>query len=1313
MVVKSQMHLDVWREALRAQESGASEEGEEGTTANNSTNGSSGGAGAGASGTEGAGATAAVPTTVPTVTALEWDAAGERVFSGDDQGTICATTVPSARSLVKSPLFGAAVLLRMPLPLVQLCYSPHGAALLLASDTAKTVVVDLATARSTQIGRQLRNGPLGACFHPARADVALLARPNLRIWEAAVAAARVCKTIKFDQAAAAPDALRTLGRLVCCGSLVVSYARDGIAVLDPDKPALLESITGPAAVEGVAVVQATHDLYVLTEGGTVQRLYQRQPLPPPPPPVAAPTEDKEEKKEEVKKQEEAAKQPEDTPAVPVPEEHAATAITESTTAQPESTAAAEPASVAASETETTAVPQESAEQPQTSEPMEPAEPVEPMEPIHVLVAVAEEAQPQTPQTPQPQQPQPQGDKEEEDSRRESESAARETAQRSQTVPVPASSDEGAEAPPPLAVSPSLHTLTYETSISKILPLGDEIVPIKRRRGGKKRRSVQVAAADTPAATPRAVQTPTAAEPLTPGDHSPLIPPITVPAAAAEPLPSPSVAGSLPVLESAAAPSLQDEGGLLGAEGEPQASPVVTPRVVRGEHAGDDKPGSSSSSSSSSSSFSRSLSFMKKKMTGTMKELAKRPGRSKARHAGAAPASDSPLNFSTPRTPQPGAHTDLFPHHSDQEDGATSAPETAPETTAAPAVLPPEESDRALPFRELTARVFRLVHGTEEEEEEEEVGEGRSVVRQWLALWLHRAGTADLAELQHEPGADTADAELQLLTSTCFDLGISGDDNGNDSNYDKTRTETESEATTEADGSGHEQRMERMLERYGRWLPLSRCFARASEWRSARCCRRAVALAPQFHAGYGDVARAVRARDFAGAAARLRLAGDACLFLAAVPLLDELDHAQTVRLAVAMHPAVTAWHVAHVLAAPAFYRDYLPQYLAAHGTPDTDAPLYVELARMLLADDEAHVPPPDAAGAAGAAGAPAPGHGTWKNGAELLALLDTFEGDPDTQTQLGAEFRRAGFWPGVLALHTARGETGAALALVLAMDDAARLRTLMAHCRDTALWHTAVQHVVDRDNNSSSKSSEGNEGNSNEGGHEITLTLLVESMLDVLGAQATAEVLAAVPGCAEQLPAAALQSVLRVGKLSLVDERALVRQLLSTVDGYLWARRSRVCSAALGTVLAGVADAGADAGARLAALPFVAARTAAAGQRALGPAFDMQRPMRVFHDENETGHWGAACCLGVAPGAAHPHAQDVCAFCALPLLAPVAPSTATAGSGLSPARAPPQRNIAVMPGCGHAFHQACLAGTDGCIVCLRRNMSRTVVHRHPL
>ena len=486
-------------------------------------------------------------------------------------------------------------------------------------------------------------------------------------------------------------------------------------------------------------------------------------------------------------------------------------------------------------------------------------------------------------------------------------------------------------------------------------------------------------------------------------------------------------------------------------------------------------------------------------------------------------------------------------------------------------------------------------------------------------------------------------------------------------------------------------MERLLERYGRWLPLSRCFARASAWHSAACCRRAAALVPQFHPGYGDVARAVRAHDFGGAAARLRLADDACLFVGALPLLDALDHAQTVRLAVAMHPTVTAWHVAHVVGAPAFYRDYLPQYLAAHGSPAADAALYVALARMLLADEPgcasafaAHATDEDAQPCRGA------GRTAWKNGAALLALLDTFRGDPDTQAQLGAAFRRAGFWPGVLALHTARGETGAALALVLALDDAERLRTLMARCRDTALWHTAVQHVVDRDSSSSSENSSESDKN------EITLTVLVESMLDVLGARETAEVLAGVRGCAEQLPAAALQSILRVGKLSLVDERALVRQFLSTVDSYLWARRSRVCSAQLGTVLACEADEGAGAAARLAALPFVAARADAAGHRTLCPAFDMQRPMRVFHDENETGHWGAACVLGAAPSAAHPHAQHVCAFCALPLLAP------------DPAA--PQRNIAVMPGCGHAFHHACLAGTDGCIVCLKHNMSRSIVRR---
>ena len=208
---------------------------------------------------------------------------------------------------------------------------------------------------------------------------------------------------------------------------------------------------------------------------------------------------------------------------------------------------------------------------------------------------------------------------------------------------------------------------------------------------------------------------------------------------------------------------------------------------------------------------------------------------------------------------------------------------------------------------------------------------------------------------------------------------------------------------------------------------------------------------------------------------------------------------------------------------------------------------------------------------------------------------------------------------------------------------------------------------------------------------------------------TVEVLAGVPGCAEQLPPAALRSVLRVGKLSLVDERALVRQLLSTVDSYLWARRSRVCSAPLGAVLADEADPSPTAAARLAARPFVAETSADAGADGsagasggrgvvLRPGFEMRRPMRVFYDENETGHWGAACCLGAVPSAAHPAAQQLCAFCALPLLAP-------AGT--------PQRNVAVMPGCGHAFHQACLAGTDACVVCLQHSMSRSVLHRHPL
>ena len=181
--------------------------------------------------------------------------------------------------------------------------------------------------------------------------------------------------------------------------------------------------------------------------------------------------------------------------------------------------------------------------------------------------------------------------------------------------------------------------------------------------------------------------------------------------------------------------------------------------------------------------------------------------------------------------------------------------------------------------------------------------------------------------------------------------------------------------------------------------------------------------------------------------------------------------------------------------------------------------------------------------------------------------------------------------------------------------------------------------------------------------------------------------------------------MRVGKLCLVDEKAQVCHFLSTVAGYLWQRRSRLCNAQLGTVISYEADESPEAGSILRSLPFVDNQEQSTA-RPSRLSFEMHCPQQRFYDENEIGHWGVACTISSDPKASS-SAQHLCAFCSLPLLD--AASVDQQPLILS-RRLNQHPNIIVLPHCGHAYHESCFVGTEGCILCLKNNLSRSVTRK---
>jgi len=622
-----------------------------------------------------------------------------------------------------------------------------------------------------------------------------------------------------------------------------------------------------------------------------------------------------------------------------------------------------------------------------------------------------------------------------------------------------------------------------------------------------------------------------------------------------------------------------------------------------------------------------LSSMRKKMSGTMKDL-KLPSIGKSKH-----------------TSEGSMSSEIFAAATQQQD--------LMEVMNAG----PTPADEEISLADLTTKVFKFVkQGTSAD---------GNVMQKWLCLWLQRALVSDLSELMKKRNSDD-ECEVQVLANKCFELRISTSEGSDDC-------------------------WAVILEKFGRCLSLMPCFTAASDKEDEITCKKIVELYSQYHRVYAEVAKAVSTREFVSAAARVRATDDAGLFISVVPMLMELDEAQTVQMAVRFHPIVNEWQVSHLVPSKHFYIDYLIHFLEAHGMEEENLDRYLRLVRLLLEDQpdynrSALINPDNSMPVRGSLKYP------WKHADVLLSLLTSFKDDPDAQMLLMNEFRSIGFWPGVLGLHKMREERSEAVSLALALDDSDVFDALMLDNLDDDLWKASIQCVL----------------SNMDGGDKMDITLqkITETLLSAVGPQKTVEILSEIPGCAEKLPVASLRSIMRVGKLSLVDEKAKVCSFLSTVACYLWQRRSRQSNAQLGTVVAYEADENPEAAATLRSLPFVGTRE---GHRnVLRPSFDMHHPQQRFYDENEIGHWGVSCTISTDSKSSSATTQHLCAFCSLPLVQ-VDDSTGRQKSLLS-RRLNQHQNITVLPHCGHAYHESCLAGTEGCIICLKNSLSHSITRK---
>jgi hypothetical protein len=532
------------------------------------------------------------------------------------------------------------------------------------------------------------------------------------------------------------------------------------------------------------------------------------------------------------------------------------------------------------------------------------------------------------------------------------------------------------------------------------------------------------------------------------------------------------------------------------------------------------------------------------------------------------------------------------------------------------------------------------------------------LKQWLELWLRRVSAE---------GVPTEPADqIRELATACFELQISAG------------TSTEQTPPAEADAIS-------LISLFGPTLILKRCAVACSEWHYAECLREILAVyRPQAAAGTAahEVFRALEAGDSAAAMAALRAADDGGLFLLVLPELAFLVPKAAVAMCLEQYPALRPWQVQEFSYSIKTFLKYLKRLMETKPKCREDTALVINWFLLMLYD---RTPPRDEL-MSPEDGRPLPRSDKlqWRHFTRLMSVIDQSRGNATVTEALTRACREAGFWPGLLRLHTNRGALQCALDIAIDTDDWDSFERLLTLGHSVSLWQSALERVFANAMVNPAAS--------------VGVTRSVELMLARAGPIATTEVISAIPGGSGALTPEAMRSIIRVGRISLVDQPAVVRSLLSTVDSYLWSKRPWVSSPQLRAV-ADLETSGREGAVKVAALPFLTTPEQQSGggqqlQQKLVPAFDMT-PLQISYEEAGASHWG------VAYGSP---SSSTCVFCSLPLVMADESAALLLRPGMSASsKSIVSSNIVIFPRCGHAYHQSCL-GTDACVQCLKANLT---------
>jgi len=204
--------------------------------------------------------------------------------------------------------------------------------------------------------------------------------------------------------------------------------------------------------------------------------------------------------------------------------------------------------------------------------------------------------------------------------------------------------------------------------------------------------------------------------------------------------------------------------------------------------------------------------------------------------------------------------------------------------------------------------------------------------------------------------------------------------------------------------------------------------------------------------------------------------------------------------------------------------------------------------------------------------------------------------------------------------------------------------------------------------------------------EISKDMVVNFMVQKIGPVSTVHLLFEVPEFAKSgISPHAYKRFTKMGRSALCDKKALVNEILSRVDSYLWSRKPTVISPQIRAIFELESGTASSPNNVPNAKPrdqmpfFLDPQAESPLKFDLGPSTSFPQ----FYEE-ASGHWGVETDF----------AGGTCAHCTLPLL-----ENPEGGLGLGSGP-----TIVVFPKCGHAFHNFCIEGDKACTMCLMNNMT---------